>query len=33
MVTDVLRRDHDLAINRKKVQRFMRDMGIYAIVS
>ena len=33
MVTGVLRRDHDLVINRKKVQRFMRDMGIYAIVS
>ena len=31
MVTGVLRRDHDLVINRKKVQRFMRDMGIYAI--
>ena len=31
IVTDVLRRDHDLVINRKKVQRLMREIGIYAI--
>jgi len=31
MITDVLRRDHDLRINRKKVRRLMRNMGIYAI--
>jgi len=30
-ITTVLRRDHGLLINKKRVRRIMRDMGIYAI--
>ena len=30
-ITAVLKRDYDLNINRKKVRRMMRDMGIYAL--
>jgi putative transposase len=30
-ITTVLRRDYGLLINRKRVRRIMRDMGIYAI--
>lgn len=30
-LTKILRRDHRLLINRKKVRRMMRDMGVYTI--
>lgn len=30
-ITFILRRDYGLIINRKKVRRLMRDMGIYAL--
>jgi transposase InsO family protein len=30
-ITTILRRDHGLLINKKRVRRIMRDMGIYAI--
>jgi len=30
-ITTILRRDYCLKINRKKVRRMMRDMGIYAL--
>lgn len=30
-ITSLLRREYGLTINRKKVRRIMRDMGIYAI--
>jgi len=30
-ITAILKRDHGLKINRKKVRRMMRDMGIYAL--
>lgn len=30
-ITKILRRDNHLVINRKKVRRMMRDMGIYTI--
>jgi putative transposase len=31
MITRVLQRDYQIVINRKKVRRLMRDMGIYAL--
>jgi putative transposase len=30
-MTTILRRDHGLLINKKRVRRIMRNMGIYAI--
>ncbi len=30
-ITAILRREHDLVINKKRVRRIMRDMGIYAL--
>lgn len=30
-ITKVIRRDNNLKINRKKIRRMMRDMGIYAL--
>jgi len=30
-ITKVIRRDHQLCVNRKKIQRMMRDMGVYTI--
>jgi len=31
MITSFLRREHGLTVNRKRVRRIMRDMGVYAI--
>lgn len=31
MITKVIRRDDKLCVNRKKVRRMMRDMGVYTI--
>lgn len=30
-ITKIIRRDHNICINRKKVRRMMRDMGVYTI--
>lgn len=31
MITKVIRRDDEICVNRKKIRRMMRDMGVYTI--
>ena len=30
-ITKIIRRDHGICVNRKKIRRMMRDMGVYTI--